>query len=157
NRDGYLVFHDGNLFQHRGRVVMHTQALPQAKQPRTLWCDRKKLSIIDGIEGMAGGEGGWVSAARHIKPGVLVAGLNPVSTDAVGAALMGFDPMAGHRQMPFEGCDSTLLLAEQQGLGTRDLGRVEIAGVSVAAARIDFRSFSPGPWRRVRPESQTAR
>ncbi len=115
------------------------------------------LSIIDGIEGMAGGEGGWVSAARHIKPGVLVAGLNPVSTDAVGAALMGFDPMAGHRQMPFEGCDSTLLLAEQQGLGTRDLGRVEIAGVSVAAARIDFRSFSPGPWRRVRPESQTAR
>jgi uncharacterized protein (DUF362 family) len=109
------------------------------------------LAIIDGIEGLAGGEGAWVSSARHVKPGLLLAGLNPVSTDAVGAALMGFDPMAGHRQLPFEGCDSTLLLAEQQGLGTRDLARIEVAGASIASARFDFRAASPGPWRRVRP------
>jgi len=112
------------------------------------------LAIIDGIEALAGGEGGWVSTARHVKPDVLVAGLNPVSTDAVGAALMGFDPMAGHRQLPFEGCDSTLLLAEQQGLGTRDLGAIELIGTPIAAARVDFRSFSPGPWRRRRPAGE---
>ena len=56
NRDGYLVFHQGNLCQHRGRVVMHRQALPQAKQPRTLWCDRKKLSIIDSQAYLSGGK-----------------------------------------------------------------------------------------------------
>lgn len=107
------------------------------------------LAIIDGIETLAGGEGGWVSSARHVKPGILVAGLNPVSTDAVGAALMGFDPMAGHRQRPFEGCDSTLLLAEQQRLGTRDLNRIEVAGPAIEQARLDFRAHSPGPWRRM--------
>lgn len=107
------------------------------------------LAIIDGIETLAGGEGGWVGSARHVKPGILVAGLNPVSTDAVGAALMGFDPMAGHRQRPFEGCDSTLLLAEQQGLGTRDLNRIEVAGPAIEQARLDFRAHSPGPWRRM--------
>ena len=110
------------------------------------------LSIIDGIEALAGGEGAWVNAATHVKPGLLVAGLNPVCTDAVGAALMGFDPMAGHRQQPYEGCDSTLLLAEQAGLGTRDLSRIEVAGSAIRDVKFDFRSASPGPWRRLRQD-----
>jgi len=52
------------------------------------------IAIIDGIESMAGGEGPWVSGARHVAPGVLIAGTNPVSTNAVGMAVMGLDPMA---------------------------------------------------------------
>ncbi|MBA3975183.1 MAG: hypothetical protein C0504_13325 [Candidatus Solibacter sp.] len=108
------------------------------------------LSIIDGIDGLAGGEGSWVSTSKHVRPRLLVAGLNPVSTDAVSAALMGFDPMAGHREIPFEQCDSTLLLAEQRGLGTRDLRRIEVIGNSIEQAKFNFRSASPGPWRRVR-------
>ncbi|MBE0658702.1 MAG: DUF362 domain-containing protein [Bryobacteraceae bacterium] len=111
------------------------------------------LSIIDGIDGLAGGEGSWVSVSKHVRPRLLVAGLNPVSTDAVSAALMGFDPMAGHRQIPFEQCDSTLLLAEQRGLGTRDLRRIEVAGAAIEQAKFDFRSASPGPWRRVRGQA----
>lgn len=108
------------------------------------------LSIIDGIDGLAGGEGSWVNTASHVRPRLLIAGLNPVSTDAVSAALMGFDPMAGHREIPYEGCDSTLLLAEQRGLGTRVLSRIEVIGPSIEQAKFDFRSASPGPWRRVR-------
>jgi uncharacterized protein (DUF362 family) len=108
------------------------------------------LAIVDGIEGLAGGEGSWVSTARHVKPGLLVAGLNPVATDSVCAALMGFNPLAGHREPPYEGCDSILQLAEEQGLGTRDPSRNEVAGVKIADARFDFRSASPGPWRRSR-------
>src|SRR6267142_2091849 len=45
------------------------------------------LAIIDGITSMSGGEGPWCKDAAEIKftqPGVLIAGLNPVSTDAVG-------------------------------------------------------------------------
>lgn len=49
NREGYVVYHEGNLFHHRGRVITHQAALPQATLKRTLWCNGKKLSIIDGI------------------------------------------------------------------------------------------------------------
>ena len=45
-------------------------------------------------------------ADRRLRPGVIVAGLNPVTTDAVSMALMGFDPMADRGTPPFEVCDS---------------------------------------------------
>ena len=46
------------------------------------------LGILDGIDTMAGGEGPWNSGVRVVKPGVLIAGLNPVCTDAVSTAVM---------------------------------------------------------------------
>jgi hypothetical protein len=58
-------------------------------------------------------------------------------------ALMGFDPMADRGTPPFETCDSTLRLAEQLGVGTRDLSRVHIAGAPIAKARFDFRAAWP--------------
>lgn len=97
------------------------------------------LAIIDGIESMAGGEGPWVRGTRRISPGVLIAGTNPVSTDAVATAVMGFDPMSDRGTAPFETCDSTLRLAEELGVGTRDLKRIEVAGTSIRDARCAFR------------------
>jgi uncharacterized protein (DUF362 family) len=102
------------------------------------------LAIVDGIECQtaaewAAPEPGAKRAPQPIRPGLLIAGRNPVSTDAVAAALMGFDPMAGRGQPPFEECDSTLALAEAAGIGTRDLGRIEVAGTPIAAARFPFR------------------
>ena len=41
---------------------------------------------------MSGGEGPWCAGVAKLKlttPGVLIAGLNPVATDAVGTAVMG--------------------------------------------------------------------
>lgn len=98
------------------------------------------LAIIDGISTVAGGEGPWVRRCRPVHAGVLVAGTNPVTTDAVSTALMGFDPMADRGTAPFEGCDSTLKLAEQIGLGTRDLRRIEVIGTPIAKARVNFRA-----------------
>lgn len=97
------------------------------------------LAIIDGISTVAGGEGPWMKTCRPVHAGVLVAGTNCVTTDAVGTALMGFDPMAERGAAPFEKSDSTLMLAEQLGLGTRDLHRIEVIGVPISQARIDFR------------------
>ncbi len=57
-----------------------------------------------------------------------MAGTNAVCVDAVGAAVMGFDPMADRGTAPFEICDSTLRLAEELGVGTRDLKRIEVIG-----------------------------
>jgi uncharacterized protein (DUF362 family) len=97
------------------------------------------LSIVEGIKTMTGGEGPWIDEElKLVSPGVILAGLNPVNTDAVAMAVMGFDPMADRGTPPFERCDSTLKLAEEAGIGTRDLQRIEVAGASIAEVKFDF-------------------
>jgi uncharacterized protein (DUF362 family) len=97
------------------------------------------LAIIDGITTMTGGEGCWIPGVKPIAPGVLIAGTNAVATDAVSMAVMGFDPMADRGRAPFETSDNTLRLAEELGVGTRDLGRIEVVGTPIADVRIPFR------------------
>ncbi len=99
------------------------------------------LAVIDGVYTMTGGElpnqeRNWIH--RPIHPGLLIAGLNCVSTDAVATAIMGFDPKADRGTPPFEKCDSTLHLAEQLGVGSCDLNRIEVAGTPIAKARYRF-------------------
>jgi uncharacterized protein (DUF362 family) len=104
------------------------------------------LAVIDGIHTMNGGElpqqeRGFIHQAVH--PGVLIAGLNCVSTDAVAMAVMGFNPVADRGTPPFETCDSTLRLAEQLGVGTRDLSRIDVVGTPIArASRYKFPPLS---------------
>jgi uncharacterized protein (DUF362 family) len=94
------------------------------------------LAIVEGIKTMTGGEGPWIQEELlGVAPGILVAGLNPVTTDAVSMSMMGFDPMADRGTPPFERCDCTLKLAEEAGLGTRDLKRIEVIG---SAPKFDF-------------------
>jgi uncharacterized protein (DUF362 family) len=92
------------------------------------------LQIIDGVESIAGGEGPWVRGVRAVKPGLLIAGLNPVCTDAVAMAAMGYDPRAERGTAPFRTCDNILTLAEAHGVGTTDLKRIDVRGVAIAAA-----------------------
>ena len=101
------------------------------------------LAVIDGVWTMDHGEGPWIEGGSVIHPGLLVAGTNVVSTDAVGMALMGFDPMANRGQAPFERCDSTLALAEAHGAGCRDLARIEVAGAPIAGNVFSFRQRKP--------------
>jgi uncharacterized protein (DUF362 family) len=99
------------------------------------------LAVIDGIYTMTGGElpnQGKNTIHKAVHPGLLIAGMNCVSTDAVATAVMGFDPMADRGTPPFEKCDSTLALAEHLGVGTRDLRRIEVVGTPIAKARYKF-------------------
>jgi uncharacterized protein (DUF362 family) len=97
------------------------------------------LAIIEGIKTMAGGEGPWTGPGlRTVSPGVLIAGTNCVTTDAVAMSVMGYDPMADRGTPPFETCDSTLRLAEELGVGTRDLKQIEVVGTPVEQARFSF-------------------
>jgi uncharacterized protein (DUF362 family) len=98
------------------------------------------LAIIEGIQTMSGGEGPWTGPGlKIVSPGVIVAGLNPVATDAVAMRVMNYDPMADRGKPPFETCDSTLRLAEELGVGTRDANRIEVVGVPVEKAKtVDF-------------------
>jgi uncharacterized protein (DUF362 family) len=101
------------------------------------------LSIIDGIRTQTRGPGAGTRGSVIVDPHVLIAGTNCVTTDAVGAAVMGFDPMADRGTAPFERCDSTLRLAEELGVGTRDLRRIEVIGERIESVRFDFRAAKP--------------
>jgi len=97
------------------------------------------LAILDGITSIAGGEGPWISGIRPVAPGVLVAGLNAVSTDAVCVALMGYpDPLATRGTPPFSSMDNHLRLSHDAGLGVGDLARIDVRGVSIEEGRYDF-------------------
>jgi uncharacterized protein (DUF362 family) len=104
-----------------------------------------QLSIVDSIRTMSGGEGPWApDKPMPVRPGVLVAGTNPVSTDAVCLSIMGYDPMSDRGTAPFiisprQGpIDNMLRLAEDAGLGTRDLKRIEVVGARIEDVKFDF-------------------
>ncbi len=95
------------------------------------------LAIIDGVETVSGGEGPWLKLAVQ-KPGLLLAGRNPVCTDAVATLVMGYDPQGQAATGPFPG-DNHLALAAAVGLGTNDPARIEVVGLPVKEARHPFR------------------
>lgn len=85
------------------------------------------LNIIDGLIGQTGGE--W-SATGQEAPRVvnaLIAGDNPITTDAVGAHLMGFDPTADWLTEPFHRDRNPLLAAAEGGFGTVNLDEIDWA------------------------------
>lgn len=100
------------------------------------------LTIVDGVESIRGGEGVWNKGVQIIKPGVMLTGRNPVCVDAVCMAVMGYDPQSDRGTKPFVRGDNTLKLCEAQGLGTTDLKRIEVAGLSIKEAMHDY---GPGP------------
>jgi uncharacterized protein (DUF362 family) len=102
------------------------------------------LAIVDGIETVRGGEGPWLpgNGVERMTPGVIIVGRNAVNVDAVGMGVMGYDPYAEKGQPPFVRGDNSLKLAEAVGIGSADLKRIEVVGVSIKEAKIDF---GPGP------------
>ncbi len=83
------------------------------------------LNIIDGLVAQAGGE--W-SATGQETPRItdmIIAGDNPVCTDAVGAYLMGFDPTGDWLSDPFHRDRNSLLVAAEGGYGTVDLDAID--------------------------------
>ena len=109
------------------------------------------LAILDGIETCNLGEGPWVKGAKHVVPGVVVLGRNPITTDTVGAAVMGFDPRAKRGEGAFKvikthaetaddprWADNPMLLGEAGGMGSADLSRIEVTGVPIRSARFGF-------------------
>ncbi|MBI5280906.1 MAG: DUF362 domain-containing protein [Candidatus Solibacter usitatus] len=89
------------------------------------------IAFIDGVQTVSGGEGPWTGGLKAVAPGLLILGTNAVCTDAVGTALMGYQPRAGRGTGPFATCDNMLLAAEQLGLGTADLEKIDIRGLKI--------------------------
>jgi uncharacterized protein (DUF362 family) len=132
------------------------------------------LAILDGIVSTCGGEGPWVLGARPIRPGILVAGRNCVSTDAVAMATMGYNPRAGRHEAPyrlykgpdnhpkeqltpadetFQYADNMMLLAEAVGIGSADLSKIDVRGVAIKDAVFDFEAFWKNQMPREKPKA----
>jgi len=100
---------------------------------------RVDLVVIDGISAIQTAEGWWNGSMVSItRPGLLLAGRNPVCTDAVAAAVMGFDPDAPDRAWPFVNGLNHLALARRRGLGENRLKNLEVAGVGIETARFEY-------------------
>jgi uncharacterized protein (DUF362 family) len=146
-RGGRGMLHSGNRQPSKSAAPENDPATPRNggyRVPRIIAdlvaARPVHLAVIDAIDTMTGGEGPWIPGCKQVHPGLLIAGTNPVCTDAVAMSVMGFDPMATRGTVPFQGRDSTLQLAEQHGIGTRDLKRIEVAGQAIETVRFPFRN-----------------
>ncbi len=84
-----------------------------------------RVAVIDGIIGGEGSE----TAGEPVEMNLVIAGRDPVAVDAVGAAVMDVDPRSVKH----------LVLAEEKGLGTCNLERIEVLGEPIAKVRRKFR------------------
>ena len=123
------------------------------------------LAVLDGIETLIGGEGNGMPGTKHGKPGLLVVGRNCVCTDAVAMATMGYNPRAGRHEAPFrlyknpkdhppeqlippgemhQYADNTALVGEAAGLGSADLTKIDVRGVTIKDAVYDYEAHWKG-------------
>jgi uncharacterized protein (DUF362 family) len=96
------------------------------------------LSLIDGIWTSEAGEGPWIPAMTPRKANVLLAGKNPVATDSVATAVMGFDPTADYPNDPFVHAYNHLNLAVKDGLGTNVISEIKVVGEKIDDVKIQF-------------------
>ena len=137
-----------SVYASKGTGSRDTFHSPSDKVPYVIvdlnMAKRMTLTIIDGMVGLEGGEGPWISDARPKEMDVFVAGNNPVATDAVGTAIMGFDPW-GKEYPPFiPKIPNHLNIAREVGLGSNSLGDISVRGLSIQAVRSSFRPAPSG-------------
>jgi uncharacterized protein (DUF362 family) len=92
---------------------------------KLIHCD---ATVIDGIYAM---EGMGPIHGAPVKMGVIIAGRDIVAVDAVGAAVMGFNPAKIEH----------IRLAAENGIGICDLDSIEICGESIKTVYRGFASY----------------
>jgi uncharacterized protein (DUF362 family) len=85
---------------------------------------RPEICLIDGIVGSNYMEWG----GDPVAPGILIAGNNPVATDATAARFMGVDPEARRGTPPFLRADNHIRLAAERGLGSTRPDDINLVG-----------------------------
>ena len=137
------VLHEGGSSAAGGEILPVPSTDPGFRVPRAVVdivrARPVDLAVIDGIVSMHSGEGAWHNTRLGIAvPGLLIAGRNSVCTDAVTAAVMGYDPAAPDGSKPFYNGSNMLRLASERGLGTHLLSEIDVAGMTIAEARYTF-------------------
>jgi uncharacterized protein (DUF362 family) len=118
NLQGLLTEAD-RYFGHRDDLDQHMVDIMKVRKP--------DLTIVDGLigmEGMGAGEGGG-----PVPLGVIIAGVDPVATDAVASMVMGIDVPT---------IVGTTRIGAYDGLGTAAADRIDVVGNAVADVRKKF-------------------
>ncbi len=102
---------------HNGRLHQNIADLASLLPPR--------LTVIDGIVAGEGHE----TRGRPLPMNIVIAGVDPVATDAVGATVMGIQPSTVQH----------LRYAAQKQLGTLDLAAIKVLGEPIARVQRRFR------------------
>ena len=124
----------------------------------------KRIRLLESVNGRR--------PNAKLEDKLLVVGRNSVNTDAVSMATMGYNPRAGRHEAPyrlykgpgshpkeqltpadetFQYADNMMLLGEAVGIGSADLGRIDVRGVPIHEAVFDFEAF----WKNQMPKEKT--
>ena len=126
---------------HWWRSMLHGSGNDSLRLPRIILdLNRARpihLAVVDGIMAAEGGEVPR-GTFKPVQPGVLVAGKNPVATDAVATAVMSFDPTVGSPTPPFLRDANYLNMATELGMGTNRLEQIKVMGARLDEVRYKF-------------------
>jgi uncharacterized protein (DUF362 family) len=70
----------------------------------------------------------------------MLAGKNPVATDAVATAAMGFDPTSDYPDEPFVNGRNHLNMAAKLGMGTNRLEEIKVVGAKIEDVKMQFKT-----------------
>ena len=107
------------------KSIMHNHINEKIADLASLFKDRVKLNIVDGLVGSEEDE----AHGSPVQMNLIIAGKNMVAVDAVASAVMGIDPSRV----------KYLKLAEEKGLGTANLDNIEVIGERIGEVRRNFR------------------
>ncbi|MEM1581973.1 MAG: DUF362 domain-containing protein [Candidatus Bathyarchaeia archaeon] len=107
------------------KSIMHNQINEKIMDLAFLFKDKVKLNIIDGLVGSEVDE----VHGSPVKMDLIIAGTNIVAVDTVATAVMGIDPSKVRY----------LKLAEDKGLGTTNLGEIEVVGEKIENVKRKFK------------------
>ena len=131
--------------QHNHRSAFHGEdSVTGTRLPRVIVdLNRARpidFALIDGIMTTEGGEGPWIANMAAVQPHVLIAGNDPLATDTVATAAMGYDAAGAAMKEPFVRSDNHFAIAAQMGMGTNKLADITTIGPAIDDIK---RTFKP--------------
>lgn len=107
------------------KSIMHDRLNEKIVDLTTLFKDKVKLNIIDGLVGSEEDE----VYGSPVQMNLIIAGTDMVAVDAVATAVMGIEPSKV----------KYLRLAEERKLGTANLNEIEVIGEQIDSVKREFK------------------
>jgi uncharacterized protein (DUF362 family) len=115
------------------KSIMHDRLNEKIVDLTTLFKDKVKLNIIDGLVGSEEDE----VYGSPVQMNLIIAGTDMVAVDAVATAVMGIEPSKV----------KYLRLAEERKLGTANLNEIEVIGEQIDSVKREFTFELPSTFR----------
>ncbi len=146
-RVGLLTLAFKNMFG----VLLHEDRHPYHRLPEHYYVLADLVKLVKGrdltvVDAMIAMDGYGPRFGDPVQMDLIIAGRDPVATEAVASMVAGFSPAEG----PIE----VLPVAEREGLGTRDLAAIEVRGKQIQEVRRHFKR-PPMPWLQLDPRVKT--